>query len=102
LGWTPCRVGRSKRHWGRGFDFQCSLPQWRTEAILREHLNSGGLQVEFGAEVTAIEDAPEGVRVTLATGGRPQTITTAYLLGAGGGHSITRHSMHEHLTGETY
>jgi 6-methylpretetramide 4-monooxygenase / 4-hydroxy-6-methylpretetramide 12a-monooxygenase len=87
---------------GGRYDFQCSLPQWRTEAILREHLDSRGLQVEFGTEVTAIEDNPDGVRVTLATGGGTETITAAYLLGAGGGHSITRHSMHEHLTGETY
>jgi len=87
---------------GCRYDFQCSLPQWRTEAILREHLDRSGLQVEFGTEVTAIEDDPDGVRVTLATGGRTETITAAYLLGAGGGHSITRHSMHEHLTGETY
>jgi 2-polyprenyl-6-methoxyphenol hydroxylase-like FAD-dependent oxidoreductase len=58
--------------------------------------------VEFGTEVTSIEDDPDGVRVTLDTGGRTETVTAAYLLGAGGGHSITRHSMHEHLTGETY
>jgi 2-polyprenyl-6-methoxyphenol hydroxylase-like FAD-dependent oxidoreductase len=87
---------------GCRYDFQCSLPQWRTEAILREHLDRSGLQVEFGTEVTAIEDDPDGVRVMLAAGGRTETITAAYLLGAGGGHSITRHSMHEHLTGETY
>jgi 2-polyprenyl-6-methoxyphenol hydroxylase-like FAD-dependent oxidoreductase len=87
---------------GCTYEFQCSLPQWRTEAILREHLESLGLKVEFGTEVTSIEDDPEGVRVTLNTGGRTETVTAAYVLGAGGGHSITRHSMQEHLTGETY
>jgi 2-polyprenyl-6-methoxyphenol hydroxylase-like FAD-dependent oxidoreductase len=85
-----------------GYDFQCSQPQWRTEAILREHLDRLGLAVEFGTEVISIEDDPSGMRVTLAAGGRTETVTAAYLLGAGGGHSITRHSMHEHLTGETY
>jgi 2-polyprenyl-6-methoxyphenol hydroxylase-like FAD-dependent oxidoreductase len=87
---------------GCTYEFQCSLPQWRTEEILREHLESLGLKVEFGTEVTSVEDDPEGVRVTLDTGGRTETVTAAYVLGAGGGHSITRHSMHEHLTGETY
>ena len=87
---------------GCHYDFQCSQPQWRTEAILREHLGNLGLAVEFGTEVTSIEDDPGGVRVTLDTGGRTETVTAAFLLGAGGGHSITRHSMHEHLTGETY
>jgi 2-polyprenyl-6-methoxyphenol hydroxylase-like FAD-dependent oxidoreductase len=87
---------------GCAYEFQCSLPQWRTEAILREHLESLGLEVEFGTEVTSIEDDPEGVRVALDTSGRSETVTAAYVLGAGGGHSITRHSMQEHLTGETY
>ena len=87
---------------GCTYEFQCSLPQWRTEEILREHLESLDLKVEFGTEVTSIEDDPDGVRVTLDTGGRLETVTAAYVLGAGGGHSITRHSMHEHLTGETY
>jgi len=31
-----------------------------------------------------------------------ETVTAPSLLGPGGGHSITRHSMHEHLVGETY
>jgi 2-polyprenyl-6-methoxyphenol hydroxylase-like FAD-dependent oxidoreductase len=87
---------------GCRYDFQCSQPQWQTEAILREHLDSFGFKVEFGTEVTSIQDDPDGVRVTLNTGQRTETVTAAYLLGAGGGHSITRHSMHEHLLGETY
>jgi 2-polyprenyl-6-methoxyphenol hydroxylase-like FAD-dependent oxidoreductase len=87
---------------GCAYEFQCSLPQWRTEAILREHLESHGLEVEFGTEVTSIEDDPDGLRVTLDSGGRTETVTAAYVLGAGGGHSVTRHSMQEHLSGETY
>ena len=87
---------------GCEYEFQCSLPQWRTEAILREHLESLGLEIEFGKEVTLIEDDPAGLRVTLDTGGRTEVVTAAYVLGAGGGHSVTRHSMQEHLAGETY
>ena len=87
---------------GCEYEFQCSLPQWRTEAILREHLESLGLEIEFGKEVTLIEDDPAGLRVTLDTGGRTEVVTAAYVLGAGGGHSVTRHSMQEHLDGETY
>jgi 2-polyprenyl-6-methoxyphenol hydroxylase-like FAD-dependent oxidoreductase len=87
---------------GCAYEFQCSLPQWRTEAILREHLASLGLGVEFGTEVTSIKDDPRGVSVTLESGGRRETVTVAYVLGAGGGHSVTRHSMQEHLAGDTY
>ena len=49
-----------------------------------------------------IEDDPAGLRVALHAGGRTEIVTVAYVLGAGGGHSVTRHSMQEHLAGETY
>jgi 2-polyprenyl-6-methoxyphenol hydroxylase-like FAD-dependent oxidoreductase len=87
---------------GCKYEFQCSLPQWRTEAILREHLESLGLEIEFGTEVKLIEEDPAGLRVTLDAGGRTEVVSAAYLLGAGGGHSVTRHSMHQHLAGATY
>jgi 2-polyprenyl-6-methoxyphenol hydroxylase-like FAD-dependent oxidoreductase len=87
---------------GCKYEFQCSLPQWRTEAILREHLASLGLEIEFGTEVTSIEEDPAGLRVTLDARGRTEVVAAAYVLGAGGGHSVTRHSMHEHLAGTTY
>ena len=87
---------------GCAYGFQCSLPQWRTETILRERLRSLGLEIEFGTEVKSIEDHPAGLRVTLETGACSETVTMAYVLGAGGGHSVTRHSMQEHLAGETY
>ena len=87
---------------GCKYEFQCSLPQWRTEAILRDHLESLGVEIEFGTEVKSIEDDPAGLRVMLDAGGRTEIVTAAYVLGAGGAHSVTRHSMQEHLAGETY
>ena len=94
----------SKHFSGAGsvYEFQCSLPQWRTEAILRDHLSSLGLEVEFGTEVTSIDADGAAVRVVLESGGRRETVSAAYVLGAGGAHSVTRHSMDEHLDGETY
>ena len=87
---------------GCKYEFQCSLPQWRTETILREHLENLGVEIEYGTEVKSIEDAAAGLRVTLEAGGRTEILTTAYVLGAGGAHSVARHSMQEHLDGETY
>ena len=87
---------------GGTYPFQCSLPQWRTETILREHLAGLGLAIEFGTEVISVEEDPAGLRVTLKAGDRTEELTAAYVLGAGGGHSVTRHSMEEHLAGETY
>ena len=87
---------------GCAYDFQCCQPQWLTESIFRAHLAAQGVGVEFGTEVTAIEDAPDGLRVTMQRNGRTETIDTGYVLGTGGGHDVTRHSMHQHLGGETY
>jgi 2-polyprenyl-6-methoxyphenol hydroxylase-like FAD-dependent oxidoreductase len=87
---------------GCRYEFECSLPQWRTEAILRDHLQRLGLEIEFGTEVTSIEDDPAGLRVTLDAAGLREVVTPAYVLGAGGSRSPTRHSMQERLTGETY
>lgn len=87
---------------GCKYEFQCSLPQWNTEAILREHLESLGVRIEYGTQVKAIADDAAGLRVTIDAGGREEAFTTSYVLGAGGAHSITRHSMQEHLSGDTY
>jgi len=87
---------------GCKYEFQCSLPQWRTETILREHLQGVGIDIEYGTELKSIEDGPPGLHVTLETGGGMERLAAAYVLGAGGAHSVTRHSMQEHLGGETY
>ena len=87
---------------GCKYEFQCSQPQWRTESVLRDHLAGQGLQVEFGVEATSIAADGDGVTVSLDKNGRKEVVRADYLIGAGGGHSITRHSMEEHLDGETY
>jgi 2-polyprenyl-6-methoxyphenol hydroxylase-like FAD-dependent oxidoreductase len=87
---------------GCKYEFQCSLPQWRTETILREHLHGVGVNIEYGTEVKSIEDGSSGLHVTLEAGGRTQSIAASYVLGSGGAHSVTRHSMQEHLRGGTY
>jgi 2-polyprenyl-6-methoxyphenol hydroxylase-like FAD-dependent oxidoreductase len=42
---------------GCKYEFQCSLPQWRTETILREHLQSLGVKIEYGTEVKMVRPA---------------------------------------------
>jgi 2-polyprenyl-6-methoxyphenol hydroxylase-like FAD-dependent oxidoreductase len=87
---------------GCGYEFQCSQPQWRTEHILRDHLAHRGVKVEYGVEVVGIDADAEPLRVTLRANDRTETLEPRYLLGAGGAHDITRHSMQEHLAGDTY
>jgi 6-methylpretetramide 4-monooxygenase / 4-hydroxy-6-methylpretetramide 12a-monooxygenase len=87
---------------GSRYEFQCCQPQWRTEQILRDHLALRGVEIEYGAEVAAIEEESGALRVSLEVDGRTASVEPQYLLGAGGAHSVTRHSMREHLVGETY
>lgn len=62
-------------------------PQWRTERILRDRLAELGHRVEYGMEVTGVEQDADGVTATLASGER---VRSAYLVGADGGRSTVR------------
>ncbi|MCK2213489.1 FAD-dependent monooxygenase [Actinomadura sp. ATCC 31491] len=74
-------------------------PQWRTEAILRDRLAELGHRVEFGAEVTDVEQDADGVTAVLGTGER---VRSAYLVAADGGRSTVRKRLGVPFRGETY
>jgi 2-polyprenyl-6-methoxyphenol hydroxylase-like FAD-dependent oxidoreductase len=83
--------------------FQCSLPQYETQRILEAHLASLGGVVERGVTATKVDAETDGVLVELAhADGGTETIRPRVVIGAGGAHSITRHSMSESLKGATY
>jgi 2-polyprenyl-6-methoxyphenol hydroxylase-like FAD-dependent oxidoreductase len=85
------------------YEFQCCLPQWRTEEILLAHLERLGGSVERGTIVTSVEQADDHLLVMLERDDSGREIVGArYLIGAGGARSITRSSMREGLEGETY
>ncbi|NKY50907.1 FAD-dependent monooxygenase [Nocardia vermiculata] len=69
-----------------------SLPQWRTEAILRDRLAELGGKVEFGSRLVAFTDTGDGVTAQLQGDGGTETIRSDYLVGADGGRSgVRRH-----------
>lgn len=83
--------------------FQCCLPQWRTEAILTEHLERLGGRVERGVGLEAVQASPESVLVRLRhPNGDEESQAVRWLIDASGAHSLTRHSMEESLEGDTY
>jgi 2-polyprenyl-6-methoxyphenol hydroxylase-like FAD-dependent oxidoreductase len=83
--------------------FQCSLPQYETQRILEAHLASLGGVVERGVTATRIEADADGVVVEVVhADGRVEMVRPAVVIGAGGAHSVTRHSMSELLKGVTY
>ena len=83
--------------------FNCSLPQYETQRILEEHLVSLGGAVERGVTAAKVEEDADGVCVELThADGRIETVRPSIVIGAGGAHSVTRHSMSEPLDGTTY
>jgi 2-polyprenyl-6-methoxyphenol hydroxylase-like FAD-dependent oxidoreductase len=88
---------------GCPWEFQCSLPQWRTEQILAGRLTELGGAVDRGISVVSLTERQDGVLAGLeeADGTRHQA-EAAWVIGAGGAHSATRASMGEHLAGSTY
>jgi 6-methylpretetramide 4-monooxygenase / 4-hydroxy-6-methylpretetramide 12a-monooxygenase len=84
-------------------EFQCSLPQYETQRILEQHLVSLGGTVERGVTATKVEAGADGVLVELVhADGRTESLRPGLVIGAGGAHSVTRHSMSEPLEGTTY
>ncbi len=83
--------------------FQCSLPQYETQRILEAHLGSLGGVVERGVTATKVEAEADEVLVELVhADGGVETVRPSVVIGAGGAHSVTRHSMSTPLEGATY
>src|SRR5215213_91472 len=84
-------------------EFQCSLPQYETQRILETHLASLGGVVERGVAATKVDTDADGVLVELVHADvSVETVHPGIVIGAGGAHSLTRHSMSDPLEGTTY
>ena len=85
------------------WEFQCSLPQWRTEQILADRVRELGGTVERGVEAVSVRQRDDGVLIGLKrANGTSVTVEASWVIGAGGAHSVTRESMAETLAGTTY
>jgi pentachlorophenol monooxygenase len=67
-----------------------AIPQYATEAILRDELAMHGVDVQRGVRVAGFEQDDDGVTATLAGDAGEQTVRAAYLVGADGAHSAVR------------
>ncbi|NGP78126.1 FAD-dependent monooxygenase [Balneolaceae bacterium YR4-1] len=73
------------------FNYILSLPQYITETILEEHLDSLNPDALFrGAEVTWIEESDNFVTVSLNLSGKPISIKCRCLVGCDGKESMVR------------
>jgi 6-methylpretetramide 4-monooxygenase / 4-hydroxy-6-methylpretetramide 12a-monooxygenase len=88
---------------GCEWEYMASLPQWRTEEILARRLGELGGTVERGVTAVSVEPRDGEVLVGLEhADGHVESARARWVIGAGGAHSLTRSSMAEELSGETY
>ena len=69
------------------------LPQFLTEAILRNRLAELGHRPHFGNELTGFDHNAKGVTAKVKTETGTMTIHARYLIGTDGGRSFVRHAL---------
>jgi len=78
------------------------VPQFATEAVLRERLGELGGAVEFGRELVGFGQDAEGVTAQVAgSGGGVETVRASWLVGADGGRSFVRGALGIGFPGKT-
>ena len=77
------------------------VPQFKTEAIMRERLVELGHAPEFGVELTGMVVSADGVQAQLVTPEGEQTLHARYLVGADGGRSLVRRILGIGFPGKT-
>jgi 2-polyprenyl-6-methoxyphenol hydroxylase-like FAD-dependent oxidoreductase len=69
------------------------IPQWSTEQVLRERLESLGGSVELGCELSSLEQDEHGVTVTVTASrgaGATTRVRARHVVACDGGHSAVR------------
>ena len=77
------------------------VPQFLTEAVMRERLAELGSGPEFGVELTGFEQDPEGVTAELVGPAGVESVRARYLVGTDGARSFVRHRLDIGFPGKT-
>jgi 2-polyprenyl-6-methoxyphenol hydroxylase-like FAD-dependent oxidoreductase len=78
------------------------LPQNDTERLLEKQLNAFGVKLERGVELTIFAPSSDGVVSTLCyADGSEENLTSSWLVGCDGAHSIVRHQLGMEFSGHT-
>jgi 2-polyprenyl-6-methoxyphenol hydroxylase-like FAD-dependent oxidoreductase len=84
------------------YNFALMIPQRDTERLLIEHLRSLGVEVERQVELLSFTERGDGIEAVLGhADGRRETVSTPWLLGCDGAHSIVRHGLDVEFPGST-
>src|SRR4051812_4888704 len=79
-----------------------AIPQYATEAILRDELAQHGVQVQRGVRLIGFEQDADGVTATLAGDAGEQRVRADYLIGADGAHSAVRKGLGQTFEGAAF
>jgi 2-polyprenyl-6-methoxyphenol hydroxylase-like FAD-dependent oxidoreductase len=77
------------------------VPQFRTEAVMRERLVEFGHGPEYGRELKAFEQDADGVTARVCGPDGSETIRCRYLVGGDGGRSLIRQALQLGFPGKT-
>jgi 2-polyprenyl-6-methoxyphenol hydroxylase-like FAD-dependent oxidoreductase len=77
------------------------IPQFLSEAVMRERLIELGHRPEFGCELIGFEQDERGVTARLVRNNREELVRVRYLVGADGGRSFVRHALDIGFPGKT-
>lgn len=77
------------------------IPQFLTEAIMRERLGELGHHVEFGCRLLDFEPGTDSVTARLVSAQGEEQIHARYLIGADGGRSLIRSALGIDFPGKT-
>src|SRR5215510_9933120 len=69
------------------------VPQFLTEAAMRERLAELGHRPEYGVELKGLEQDADGVSAHISSSGNVTSFRACYLVGADGGGSLVRHTL---------
>ncbi|GEB43732.1 3-(3-hydroxyphenyl)propionate hydroxylase [Gluconobacter sphaericus NBRC 12467] len=76
------------------------LPQFATEAVMRERLAELGHHLHFGARLTGFEQDAHGITARIKQEGGEQVVRARFLVGTDGGRSFVRHTLAIDFPGE--
>lgn len=77
------------------------VPQFLTERVMRERLTELGHAPEFGCELIAFAQDPDGVTARLVSQDGEEVVRARYLVGADGGRSFVRRALDIGFPGKT-
>lgn len=77
------------------------VPQFKTEAVMRERLIELGHSPEYGVELTRIAVGTHGIEAVLSTPNGERILHARYLVGADGGRSFVRSALGIGFPGKT-